>query len=182
MLTSLILPIVLSAVALFFASFLSWMVLPFHFKDWRKFEREDELMNAVKAINLPPGNYMFPGWDTPGEMKSEEYQKKCQTGPRGVMTVFGKVNMGRELALTFFYFLSVCFMLAYLGTIALEPGSGFKDVFRFISTAALMMFLAAIVQHAIWFQNRIVGHIIESVCYAAITGAIFAAMWPDVST
>lgn len=51
-------------------------------------------------------------------------------------------------------------------------------VFRFVATAGLMTFLAAIVQHAIWFHNRIVGHIIESVLYAAIVAGIFGAMWP----
>ncbi len=51
-------------------------------------------------------------------------------------------------------------------------------VFRFVATAGFMTFLAAIVQHAIWFHNRIVGHVIESIAYAAITGAIFGAMWP----
>jgi hypothetical protein len=178
MLTSLLLPVALSAVALFFASFLSWMVLPIHFKDWKKFDREEELMNTVKSINLPQGSYMFPGWNTPAEMKSEEYQRKCVAGPRGVITVFGKVNMGRALGLTFLYFLVVCFVLAYLATIGLEPGAAFKDVFRFISTAAFMAFLAGIVQHAIWFQIRIVGHVIESIAYAIITGAIFASTWP----
>ena len=34
MLMRLVLPIIVSAVALFFASFLSWMVLPIHRKDW----------------------------------------------------------------------------------------------------------------------------------------------------
>jgi hypothetical protein len=44
--------------------------------------------------------------------------------------------------------------------------------------AAFMTFLAAMVQHAIWFRPRIVGHVIESVAYAALTAAIFAALWP----
>ena len=39
MLVSLWLPIVLSAVALFFASFLSWMVLQLHKQDWKKLWR-----------------------------------------------------------------------------------------------------------------------------------------------
>jgi hypothetical protein len=90
--------------------------------------------------------------------------------------------MGMNLGLTFLYFLVVNFLLAYLGTIGLESGAGFAKVFRFISTAAFMTFLAAIVQHAIWFRNRIVGHFIESIAYAAIVGAIFAAMWPDGTT
>lgn len=181
MLTSLLVPVVLSAVALFFASFLSWMVLPIHFKDWKKFAREDELMDTVRTINLPPGSYMFPGWETPAEMKGEEYQRKSEAGPKGVITVFGKMNMGRELGLTFLYFLVVCFVIAYLATIGLKPGAAPKEVFRFVSTAALLAFLASIVQHAIWFQVRIVGHVIESIAYALITGAIFASMWPGGS-
>jgi len=42
----------------------------------------------------------------------------------------------------------------------------------------LLTYLAAMVQHAIWFLNRIVGHIIEAIASAAISGAILAAMWP----
>lgn len=178
MLTSLLLPIILSAVALFVASFLSWVILPLHFKDWVKAEGEDELMKTISDLKIPPGNYMFPGWNTAQEMKDENYQKKYEAGPCGIITVFGKVSMGRNLGLTFLYFVVVSFLLAYLGTIALSPGDEFMKVFRLISTAAFMAFLTSIVQHAIWFHNRIVGHVIESIVYAAITGAIFAAMWP----
>ena len=111
-------------------------------------------------------------------MRSEEYTKKWEEGPRGIITLFPKVNMGKNLVLTFLYFLAVCFCLAYLAALAIEPGARFMDVFRFVSSAGLMTFLAAIVQHAIWFHNRIVGHVVESIAYAAITGAIFGVMWP----
>jgi len=36
----------------------------------------------------------------------------------------------------------------------------------------------AIVALSIWFRSRIVGHVIESIAYAAIVGAIFAGLWP----
>jgi hypothetical protein len=86
--------------------------------------------------------------------------------------------MGANLGLTLLYFLTVSFVLAYLATIAFPPGTSFLPVFRFVCTAALAIFLAAIVQHAIWFRMRILGHLIESVAYALITGAIFAVLWP----
>jgi hypothetical protein len=178
MLLSLALPIVLSGVALFFASFLSWMVFQLHKHDWKKLDDEDKFLAGAAGCNLPEGSYMFPGHRSQEEMKSEVYQRKYNAGPRGVMTILPKVNMGQNLGLTVAYFLVVSFLLAYLGTMALPAGSGFLEVFRFISTAAFMTFLAAIVQHAIWFRPRIIGHVIESVAYAAITGAIFAAMWP----
>jgi putative effector of murein hydrolase LrgA (UPF0299 family) len=94
------------------------------------------------------------------------------------MTLFGNISMGRNLGLTFVYFLVVSFCLAYLAQLHIPAGADFMTVFRFVATAGLMTFLAAIVQHAIWFHCRIVGHIIESRLYAVITAAIFGAMWP----
>lgn len=177
MLLSLCIPIIAATVALFFASYLSWMVLPFHRKDWVKHAKEDQFMQAVRDCEIPIGSYMFPGCGSPEEMKSEAYAKKWEAGPCGVLSVYPQVNMGRNLGLTFLCFLVVIFCLAYLATLALQPGANFMAVFRFVSTAALMTFLAAIVQHAIWFHSRIVGHILESIAYAAISGAFFAAMW-----
>ena len=181
MLIDLLLPVLLATIALFFASFLSWMVLPLHFKDWMKLSNEDDYMKAAKDLDLKPGSYMFPGWDTLEEMKSKEYEDKWNEGPCGIMTVFPRVSMGKNLGLTFLYFLVCNFCLAYLATLAIDAGAEFMVVFRFVATAGLMTFLAAIVQHSIWFHNRIAGHVIESVAYAVISAAIFGAMWPAAS-
>lgn len=45
----------------------------------------------------------------PKEMQSDEYKKKFDEGPVGVITIYGKVSMGRNLGLTFVYFLVVSF-------------------------------------------------------------------------
>jgi hypothetical protein len=160
MLASLILPILLSAVALFLLSFLSWMIVQLHKDDWKKLANEDAYM--ATAASTPVGSYMFPCAMSMAEMKTEEFQKKYDAGPRGIVTILPKANMGQNLGLTFLYFLVVSFLLAYLGTIALPRGADFLAVFRFIATAGLMTFLSAIVLHAIWFKSRIVGHVIES--------------------
>ena len=175
---SLILPIVISGVALFFASFLSWMVLQLHKQDWVKLAQEDKFLEAARGCDLTLGSYVFPGCGSPAEMKSEEFKQKLATGPCGFMTVTGPVNMGRNLGQTFVYFLVASFCLAYLTTLAVPPGADFMTVFRFVATAGFMTFFAAIVPHAIWFKCRIVGHLIESITFAALIGAIFAAMWP----
>lgn len=175
---NLIVPIFISAAALFFASFLSWMVLQLHKHDWVKLAQEDKFMEAVRGCDISSGSYMFPGCNSMEEMKSEQYAQKEKAGPRGVMTVFGPISMGRNLGLTFVYFLVASFCLAYLTTLAIPPGADFMKVFRFVATAGFMVFFAAMAQHAIWFHCRIVGHLIESIAYAAIIGAIFAAMWP----
>ena len=61
---------------------------------------------------------------------------------------------------------------------ALAPGAERMEVFRFVAMVSFMTFFGAIVCHAIWFHSRIVGHLIESVAYAAITGAVFGLLWP----
>ncbi len=175
---SLAVPILLSGVALFIASFLSWMVLQLHKRDWVKLAHEDRFIEAARGCDVSPGSYMFPACGSPEEMKSEEFKQKMKDGPHGLMTVFGSFSMGRNLSLTFVYFLVASFCLAYLTTLAIPPGADFMKVFRFVATAGFMTFFAAIVPHAIWFKCRIVGHLIESIAFAAIIGAIFAAMWP----
>jgi hypothetical protein len=176
--TSLIWPILVSTVVLFFASFLSWMVLKLHKKDWVKLAHEDEFMAAVKKCDPPIGSYMFPACESSTEMQSEAFQAKYKAGPRGLLTVLPEANMGRMLGLTVVYFLVVSFGLAYLSAVAFKPGADFASVFGFVFVAGLMTFLAAMVAHSIWFRPRIVGHVIESVGYAALTATIFAAMWP----
>ena len=172
------LPIIVSAVVLFFASFLSWMVLQLHKTDWNKIAKEDKLMATVKQCDLPTGSYMFPRCETHAEMQNPEFQAKYAAGPRGIMTIMAPVNMGQNLGLTFLYFLAVSIGLAYLASMAFPGGAPFLAIFLFVFVAALMAFLAAMVQHAIWFRPRIAGHVIESIGYAALVGIIFAALWP----
>lgn len=179
MLVALLLPIILSAIALFFASFLSWMILELHKNDWTKYPQESELENMLRTQNAAAGSYMFPYCHTQQEMKSAEFQKRYNEGPRGILTLLPKTNMGALLGSQFLYFLVVSFGLAYLGSVAFRPGAAFIDVFRFYFTAGLLAFLAGMVPQAIWFRARISGHILESLAFAAIVGGIFAGLWPS---
>jgi hypothetical protein len=172
------LPILVSSIFVFFASFLSWMVLQLHRNDWRRLPREDEFMDTVRDFGLAEGNYMFPTTADPQEMKSAAFTEKLNRGPCGVITIMPRVNMGRNLGLTFLYYLFVSFCLAYLATLGLASGDDFLKVFRFVSTAGLMTYLFAMVPHGIWFRCRIVGHIVESIGFAIIVGIIFGLMWP----
>jgi hypothetical protein len=175
---SLWLPILVSTIALFFASFLSWMVVRLHQKDWRKVTGEDRLISVVRELNIPEGNYMFPGSSSPEEMNSPEYQAKYQAGPRGTLQVLPAVNMGLNLLYTALYFLVCSTTFAYLASFALDRGETFITVFRFVATIALLTFCASYIQHAIWFRSRVVGHVVESIAYALIAGGIFAVLWP----
>ncbi|QDT12088.1 hypothetical protein [Planctomycetes bacterium K23_9] len=172
------LPVVLSTIACFFFSFLSWMVLQLHAKDWVRIDGEDEFIDQVRALKIPEGNYMFPGCANNKEMQEEAYQAKYKSGPRGILSVLPAANMGKNLGLTVLYFFACNCTFAYLASFALESTTDFVTVFRFVATVALFTFCAAIIQHAIWFRMRVVGHVIESIAYCLIAGGIFAALWP----
>jgi hypothetical protein len=67
------LPILLSGVAVFVASSVINMFLPYHRSDYRKLPNEEPVMSAMRSSNLTPGDYVFPHAEGVAEMSSEDY-------------------------------------------------------------------------------------------------------------
>ena len=76
-LTSLWLPILASAVAVFVASSIVHMVLPLHRNDFKAVPREDEVLEALRRFNIPPGDYIAPRPASPAEMRSPAFIEKA---------------------------------------------------------------------------------------------------------
>ena len=83
---SLWIPILLSAVIVFVASSIIHMVLPLHRKDLRRLPKEDEVMQALRGFNIPPGDYAIPCAGSPETMSSPEFVAKMKHGPVAFMT------------------------------------------------------------------------------------------------
>ena len=178
-LTSLWLPIILSAVALFFIGFLSYMVLPIHKADWKELPDEDAFGKAVRNMNIPAGNYMFPYCADAEQMKSEAFIQKQKDGPVGLIQVWNEsCNMGKQLGCQFFFLLVTSFCLAYLATLGVPAGADFMTVFRFVGTAGILVYTIANVPNTIWFKARLTGHLVDGVLLGLATGLIFALLWP----
>ena len=99
-LTTLWLPIVVSAVGIFVASSLIHMVFKWHQPDYRQFPNEDAVRAAVRAGNTQGGGeYMLPYCASPKDMATPEMQKKYEEGPLAVVTVWppgAKMNKAVE--------------------------------------------------------------------------------------
>ncbi len=80
-LTSLWLPIVLSAVAVFFGSSILHMVLSYHKSDYSAMPGEDEVRAAMRQGGVSPGHYYLPHCVDPKELANAEVQKKFEEGP-----------------------------------------------------------------------------------------------------
>jgi hypothetical protein len=178
-LASLWLPILLSGVALFIASFLAWMVIGHHKADSSGLQNEDAFSKFVRECNLAPGAYMFPHCPTKEEWKSEAFQERMKSGPNGMLYIWQpNINMGFNMFLTFLLFTAISFVIAYLAGMVIPPGADPWFVFRFVATAAVLVHATSGLLNAIWFRRKILGDVIDGIAYGLITGAIFAAMWP----
>src|SRR5216683_1381587 len=95
------LPILLSSVIVFIMSSLIHMVLPWHKSDYPKLANEDKVMDALRPLSIPPGDYMVPRPASREDMRSPEFTEKRKKGPVLMMTVWpsGPVSMGQSLIL-----------------------------------------------------------------------------------
>ena len=182
--TSLWLPILVSAVVVFFVSFLLHMVLTYHRSDHKKVPAENEVMEALRRFDIPPGDYMLPYCASPDAMKSPEMQEKWAKGPIAIMTVLkaGPPTMGPQLLLWFLYSIVVGVFAAYVAGLALPSGAEYRIVFRFTGTVAFVGYALALVQQSIWYHRtwsttwKIA---FDGLIYGLATGGVFGWLWPN---
>ena len=182
-LTALWLPILLSAVLVFFASFIMHMVLSYHKSDYRKLPDEERVTDVLRNAGVKPGpDYFFP-YCSFEEMKSAPTIEKMKRGPVGFVTVLpsGPPAMGKSLVQWFLYCAVISLFCAYLGGRTVAPGTAFLQVFRVIATVASLGYGAAHVQESIWSGRSwavTLKHLFDSLVYAVLTAAIFGWLWP----
>ena len=179
---SLWLPILLSAVFVFIASSIVHMVLKYHQSDFKQVPSEDEVMEALRRFNIPPGEYVFPRCNDAKEMKEPAYQEKLDKGPVAFMTVMdGDFGMGKSLVLWFLYCIVIGVFAAYVASRALGPGAAYMEVFRFAGAAAFGGYALALLQNSIWYKrawSSTLKSMADGLVYALLTAGTFAWLWP----
>ncbi len=182
-LTSLLVPILLSAVIVFVVSSIIHMALPWHKSDYPDVPDEDRILDALRPFSLPPGDYMMPKAKSMDDLKSPAFREKLNRGPKLVMTVMrnGDTGMGRSLALWFVYLLVVSVFSAYVSGRALSGGASYLQVFRFAGVTAFLAYSMALWQQSIWFQRKwtlALKGTMDGLIYALFTAGTFGWLWP----
>lgn len=182
-LTSLVVPIVLSAVLVFVASSIIHMMTPFHRGDLRTLPREGELQDVLRPFNIPPGDYALPCPESMEGMRSKAFAEKMAKGPVAYMTVrpSGPVAMGSNLVLWFVYSLIVSVLAGYVAGRAVPPGADYLQVFRFAGTTAFIAYAMALPQQSIWWSKSwatTVRSMIDGLVYGLLTAGVFGWLWP----
>lgn len=182
-LLSLWLPILLSAIVVFFVSSIIHMVMPWHKSDYPRLPDQDRFMDAVRPFAIPPGDYMVPRCETRAELKTPEFLDKMKKGPVIVMTVLpnGEWTMGQNLALWFLYALVVGVFAAYIAAHALAPGAPYLSVFRFVGATMFLGYSLALWQMSIWYKRSWLTTFkanVDGLIYALLSAGIFGWLWP----
>jgi hypothetical protein len=181
--TTLWLPIVLAAIAVFVASSIMHMFLGYHWNDMRAVPNQGAALDALRALKLAPGDYALPKAETPKQMRTPEFKAMFERGPQVLMNVAdgAPLAMGKNLLQWFVYLLVVGFCCAYIAGRELPPGAAYLAVFRLVGFSAFMAYSLALPQHSIWYRRSwrvTVVSMIDGLVFAALTGGMFGWLWP----
>ncbi|MFN0156881.1 MAG: hypothetical protein ACKVRP_02275 [Bacteroidota bacterium] len=182
-LMSLWLPILLSAVFVFIASSIIHMMFSYHHKDFKRAPEEDKLMNALRAFNIPPGEYLMPHAGSPKVFNTPEHQEKLKKGPGAILTIWdsGNQSMVNNLVQWFLYSIVVSIIAAYIAGHALDPDADYLSVFRFAGCTAFACYTVAHWQDSIWFKRsweRTLRGTFDGLVYSLLTAGTFGWLWP----
>ena len=183
-LSALWLPILVSAVAVFVVSSIIHMTPLWHKTDYPRFANEDRVLDALRPIGLPPGDYMMPRPASSAEMRSPEFKEKMKRGPAVMMTVFPPWtgSMASNLSQWFVYCIIVSVFAAYIGGSAVPPGAPtFAAICRYVGVTAFAGYTLALWQMSIWYRrawSMTLKSTLDGVIYALVTCAVFTWMWP----
>lgn len=173
---SLWLPIIVSAVVVFVASAIVWMVLKWHNSDFLRTGDEERARAALHG--LKPGFYVLPYCMDPAEYKNPEMQEKFKTGPLGYITIMpnGLPRMSGKLIGIFLFFLAVSVLCAYVVSRTLTADAEYLEVFRIAGTVAFIANGIAVIPDSIWFGRPwsiTAKNLLDALIYGLLTGGVF---------
>lgn len=180
--TSLWIPILVSAVFVFIVSSILHMVIPWHRSDYTALADEDKVLDAFRSWNVAPGDYMAPRPSSRDGMKSPAFQEKMKRGPVLILTVIpGGGAFAANLVLWFVYALVISTFAAYITGRAVGPGESYLHVFRFAGATAFIGYSAALWQFSIWYRRSWLTTFkatIDGLIYGCLTAGTFGWLWP----
>ena len=183
-LTALWLPIVLSAVVVFFASSILHMVLKYHRTDYSKMSGEENVMAAMRDEKVSPGHYYLPHCVDMKEMGKPEVRARFDQGPVAFVTVLpnGVPAMGKPLVSWFIFCLAIGVFVAYLTGRTLGPEAHYLTVFRIAGTVAFLGYAGSTASESIWKGQpwgTTAKHMFDGLVYALLTAGVFGWLWPN---
>ncbi len=173
-------PIVVSAVIVYFASSILWMATPLHKKDYMGLPDEGGILNLVKG--LTPGRYMFPWCGK--DWKDPAHQAKMNAGPWGTLIIPPeRPNFAKCLIAWFVHQVVLAVFIAYVAghALPLHAKVEYLKVFQVVGAVTLLA------QGGMWAKGSIWGglkwsssltELVDALVYALLTAGVYGWLWP----
>jgi hypothetical protein len=179
--TTLWMPILLSAVFVFIVSSIIHMVLGYHASDYKQVPNEDQVMDALGDHKIPPGHYMVPKPHSMKEFNTPEFQARVAKGPNMMLTIRQpRMSMASSLLKWFAFLVLVNIFVAYVASHTIHPGAEYLTVHRVAGCVAFMGYGLALFQDAIW-ESKGWGAtwkmLFDALVYGLVTGGTFGWLW-----
>ena len=154
-----------------------------HKNEFPRMANEEKVMDALRPLNIPPGEYMIPRAANQKEMRTPEFDERLKKGPVMMLTVWpnGPFNMGKSLMQWFIYTIVVSIFAAYVTGRALPAGENYLHVFRFAGVTAFLGYNLALWQVSIWYRREwsmTIKMTFDGLVYSLLTAGVFGWLWP----
>jgi hypothetical protein len=177
------LPILLSSVIVFIASSVIHMAPLWHKTDFPRMPMEAQVLDALRPLAIPPGDYFIPRASGMEEMRTQEFKDKMARGPVALLTVMpsGPISMRRNLVQWFVFLLVVGVFVAYITGRSLPIGTPYLRVFKSVAVTTFVAYSLALVELSIWYRRSwsiTLKSALDGVIYGLLTAGVFGWLWP----
>lgn len=182
--TSLLLPILVAAVAVFILSSIVNGVMPWHKTDFAGLANEDAFIDTLRSLNLPPGDYCVPAPRLADGQRNPDFVDKWAKGPSATMTVIGpSSSMARYMGQWFAFTLLVAAIAAWVTGSIVRPGSEHHVVFHYSAIITLLSYSLGAWPISIWYHRKwstAFKGAFDAILYGVATGFVFMWLWPKM--
>ncbi len=180
--TSLLIPIVVAALAVFIVSMII-MAMPWHRSDQGNVPNDDAAIAAIQSLNLAPDDYAVPNPRLPGGGKNPDFIAKFERGPSFHMTVMDprRMNMGIYIGTWFLFTLLISTIAGWVTGSIVAPGGNTHAVFHFSAIITACSYGFGAWPISIWYHRRwstAFKGTFDAILYGLATGAVYMWLWP----
>ncbi|HXT16169.1 MAG TPA: hypothetical protein VN706_11105 [Gemmatimonadaceae bacterium] len=180
---ALALPILAATVVVFVLSMLIQMA-PWHKHDFDNVPDDDAVLNAIRQLNIPPGDYCVPSPRLPDGRRNPDFVDKWAAGPSVTMTVIPpSANMGRYMGQWFAFTLLVAAIAGWVTCTIVERSNSRHAVFHYGAIITLLCYSLGAWPISIWYHRKwstAFKSAFDAILYGVATGLVFVWLWPKM--
>lgn len=180
--TSLVLPILVAAVAVFVLSSIVQSVMPWHKTDFGNVPDDDTFINVIRQLDIPPGDYTVPSPRLPDGSRNPDFVEKWAAGPSVTMTVIPpSASMARYMGQWLAFTVLVAVIAGWITGTIVGPRGDDHAIFHYSAIITFLCYSLGAWPLSIWYHRKwstALKSAFDAILYGVATGLVFTWLWP----